>query len=191
MDDYEVRERFKLINEQLKQTSNIYVQGEQARIKSESIEVLIKVLSAAFDKMSAYTSLIVIGGYAAFFSIWSAVEKFVSPEVRLWTFDLMGISILIFVLSETYRITKYSAEMLNWLRVLKETPPAQFQAQQQQLTNKQDQKNVERAKTQRITQLVVTGFAIAAALILFYGIGDTLWKRAQKQDQNRTSQVLY
>src|SRR6266536_3528147 len=93
MDDRENQERLRLMDEQLKQMSKLHVQAEQAKIKSETIEVLTKVMSAAFDKLSSYTSLIVIGGYAAFFSVWSALEKFVSPWVRLWTFGLMGISI--------------------------------------------------------------------------------------------------
>ncbi len=191
MDDRENQERLRLMDEQLKQMSKLHVQAEQAKIKSETIEVLTKVMSAAFDKLSSYTSLIVIGGYAAFFSVWSALEKFVSPWVRLWTFGLMGISILIFVLSETYRITKYSSEMLSWLRILKATSPERFKAQQEELTKVQDRKNVERVKTQRIIQFVVTGLAVVAALILFYGIGEELWKDRYKKWDNHTPALPY
>src|SRR5229473_2851628 len=94
--------------------------------KEEAIKILTQIMGAAFDKMSAYTSLIVIGGYAAFFSVWGVIEKFLPPWIKLTSFGFLTISILIFVLSETFRISTFTTEMQYFLRELRNATPAQI-----------------------------------------------------------------
>ena len=190
MNDRANQERFRAVEEQLKAIGALHAAAAQEKEKSDAIDVLTKIISAAFDKMSAYTSLIVIGGYVAFFSVWGALEKFVNPSIRLWSFGLLGISVFLFVLSETYRITKYTTEMQGWLRSLQNTPPAQFKARQAQLTQIQDQRNVARMSTQKIVQAVIIGFAVVAALILFYGIGEALWAEMQNSADEPISRSI-
>jgi hypothetical protein len=175
MNDSANQERFRAIEEQLKAMAAQQAAAAQERQKAEAIDVLTKIMSAAFDKLSAYTSLIVIGGYAAFFSIWGAVEKFVSPSTRLLSFGFIGFSAFVFVLSETYRLTKYTTEMQGWLRTLQNAPAAQFRARHAELTQMQDRRNVARMRSQRIVQAVVIALAVIGAGILFYGMAEALW----------------
>jgi hypothetical protein len=179
MNDRENQEKFRLIAEELKKLGAAQAAADAEKRKAETINILVKIMSSAFDKMSAYISLIVIGGYAAFFSIWSAVEKFVTPWVRLWTFGFLGMSALLFVLSETYRITKFTTEMQSLLRALRDAPAQNISARHAELMRLHDAKNVKSASTQRILQALIVGLAVIGALILFWGIGQTLWKNAQ------------
>jgi hypothetical protein len=178
MDHRANEEQFRKIEEQFKAISDMQVAATQEKQKAEVMDVLVKLLSVTFDKMSAYTSLIVIGGYAAFFSVWGAVERFVSPSVRLWAFGLVGISALLFVSSETYRSTKFTVEMQRLLRTLKDIPLSEFKQRHDQLTKLLDSRNVQRLGRLRVMHAVTLFPAVIGALVLFCGIAHALWNGA-------------
>ncbi|EJC6960356.1 hypothetical protein MX910_004386 [Vibrio vulnificus] len=64
------------------------------------VEAQIKILTASYDKMAAYTNLVVVAGYATFFGLWNLTKDILSPDQKLWSALLIAISASVFVIFE-------------------------------------------------------------------------------------------
>jgi hypothetical protein len=54
--------------------SEVDQQAPQQSDSSERLfEELVKVISASYDKASAYTNLVMVAGYATFFATWASI----------------------------------------------------------------------------------------------------------------------
>lgn len=80
------------------------VERERQRQASEIVETQIRVVTAAYDRGTAYTNLIVLAGYAGFFALWQMAQQHLSKSEQLWSALLMLISILAFVLFEIVKM---------------------------------------------------------------------------------------
>ncbi len=86
------------------------------------IEILIRILSAVFDKALAYTNVILIAGYVAFFTVWGNVKSLLSPtEMRLTALSVT-ISLLVFVAWEVTKMILSSRNLKGLLEVVNSTP---------------------------------------------------------------------
>jgi len=83
---------------------------QQKNIATEIIENQIKIISALYDKSVTYTNVIIIGGYAGFFGLWSLTKSYLSKEQVLWSAIFIFISIFGFVFFEVVKMifTSYS-----------------------------------------------------------------------------------
>jgi len=70
------------------------------KIAEEIVEANIKIISASYDKMIAYTNLIIIAGYASFFGLWQITKDKLGNSQSIWAALLIAISISVFVLFE-------------------------------------------------------------------------------------------
>jgi hypothetical protein len=74
------------------------VQREESERAAELLrERYVKFSSESFGHAAAYDNVVVIAGYAAFFALWSAVAKDISPLARLTTVSLMGASLMLYI----------------------------------------------------------------------------------------------
>ena len=64
----------------------------------------IKLLSALFDKATAYANLIIMAGYAGFFGLWSFTKDKLTPMQVFWSALFITISASVFVIFETFKI---------------------------------------------------------------------------------------
>jgi len=77
---------------------------EQKELGERIIEVQIKVISTLYDKSIAYTNIIVVAGYAAFFALWSLTRPYLSRSHALWAALFMLVSAATFVFFEVYKM---------------------------------------------------------------------------------------
>jgi len=77
---------------------------EHERQASELADTQIKLLTAVFDKSTAYTNLMIIAGYAGFFSLWQITKDYLSKPQVLWSALLVFISLISFVLFEVTKM---------------------------------------------------------------------------------------
>jgi len=77
---------------------------EQRRLAEAEIETKIKVLSAIYDKASAYTNLMIVAAYAGFFGLWQLAKDTLPKDLARWSALLMLISVVIFVAVEVIKM---------------------------------------------------------------------------------------
>ena len=68
------------------------------------IDRLVKINAASFEAASKYTVLIMAAGYAGLLSLISSIKDKSSPKIIAWSVIFVGISLVIFVLWEIYKM---------------------------------------------------------------------------------------
>src|SRR5688572_20847673 len=84
---------------------------EDAAAGEKIIETQIKIITASYDKAAAYTNLIVVAGYAAFFGLWTLTKPYLPRELALWAALLMLLSAATFVVFEVYKMNVTSRDL--------------------------------------------------------------------------------
>jgi hypothetical protein len=79
--------------------------SEEDEATEKQKDRIVEIQSKLFDKASAYTNLILIGGYAGSFTIWSATKAQLTPRANITTALLLGASLTVFILFEVYKMT--------------------------------------------------------------------------------------
>lgn len=74
------------------------------RQKQEVVDASIKIVTAVYSNAKAYTNVIIIAGYAAFFAMWGFVRADIPLLASLWALLLMAFSAAVFVLFEIYKM---------------------------------------------------------------------------------------
>ena len=82
-----------------------------------TIETYVKIISALYDKGSAYTNLVIVGGYAAFFALWTNSRPLININQARWAAILMLISASIFVIFEVYKMFHSAAHLVRYQNI--------------------------------------------------------------------------
>lgn len=91
---------------------------EEERVASEILDAQIKIVTAAYNQATAYTNLILLGGYAGFFGLWQLTKEYLSREQALWSALLVLVSLLFFILFEVVKMVVSTKATLGKARVL-------------------------------------------------------------------------
>ena len=65
--------------------------------QKKALDAMVDMQSKILDKAIAYTNLIMIGGYAGIFAIWSATRKDLSPKMNIAVALAAGVSLTVFI----------------------------------------------------------------------------------------------
>lgn len=107
-------------------------EAEAERVKA----VLLELQTAAFGLSQTYTTIVIFGGYAAFFAIWGFTKDHLSKEQAYWAALLIGVSVLTFVLFEIFKMVVASFEFWKVRSLLvRELPPAEFLAERKRIAS--------------------------------------------------------
>lgn len=88
-------------------------------------DLLLDVQSQAYGHATTYTAVIIFGGYASLFTIWTYTKDHLSETMTYWVALLLGISVLAFVFFEVFKMLLLSREMLKIRGLLvQKLPPA-------------------------------------------------------------------
>ena len=150
------------------------VDKAQKNETDQRIDIMIKVASALYDKAVAYTNVIILAGYAAFFTVWSTMKAKMSHREMLVAAFCITFSLVFFVFWEVTKMIVNSKSLTGLLNVLK-APPQEFDqrlAEQQ----KADQRLNIRLLRFWIVILVFTVVpGLIAAAVLLWSFGRQLW----------------
>lgn len=81
------------------------INRDQALIAAEISDTQLKIVTATFEKSTAYTNLMLLRGYAGFFGLWQLAKKFLSKQqVVLWATLLVLISLGSFIVFEVAKM---------------------------------------------------------------------------------------
>jgi hypothetical protein len=148
--------------------------GQHAQI----VAVSSGLLQATYDSGTAYLNVVTLGGYAAFFGLWSLLGNDIPLKLKFWSGLLIGVSVLLFV---GFEIIK--AAVLHWqLRKLLQASKTPPQTPLQVLHERQAAWD----SAQQTTVKVVVGIwcvvfpvtiltGMGGALVLLYAFALKLW----------------
>ena len=81
-------------------------------------ELMIEVQTSGFGHAQTYTTVVIFGGYAALFAIWSFTKDFLTDPTVFWVGLLLGTSVLTYVMYEIFAMFRRSVEFLQIRQVL-------------------------------------------------------------------------
>ena len=96
-------------------------QTKYDRILNKYLRMLLKITSHQYDATVKYTNLVIVAGYASFFTIWNGTraEGF-SSIPHLLSATLMGVSVTFFVFFEVYKMQWMTAVIDKNLQCINE-----------------------------------------------------------------------
>jgi len=144
------------------------------REKDERVEIMIRVMSALFDKAAAYTNLIVVAGFAGFFAVWGSMKAHLS-QVEMFTSALcITISLTVFIFWEVFGMLVRSKNLKELLVVLN-TPAAEFQAALAKQQKTEQLRNIWIFRIWTVVLFFTVAPALVAAGLLIFSFGRQLW----------------
>jgi FtsH-binding integral membrane protein len=133
----------------------------QERAAKATTDILVQLVSSLFDRAAAYTTLITAGGYAGAFSIWAFTSEHLSRTATALVALLLGLSLLIFVAYEIYKMIVGAAALLPMARLLNPPkPPDEF------LREFQDFETARKRKGASAIQIAVWIVALVLSVML-------------------------
>lgn len=84
-----------------------------------AIENQKQLLAHLYQRSSAYTQLIIVAGYASFFTVWQLTKSYLSKPVVMFTGICILLSVSVFVLYEVWKMIS-NALLLRSLSILLE-----------------------------------------------------------------------
>ncbi len=99
----------------------------------QRVEAAAKLIASLYDKAVAYTNVVIIAGYAAFFAVWANTKSYLGKRETLWAALLVLISILCFVSWETAKMYITATSLKNLRDEVLNAAPETFTAKLDQL----------------------------------------------------------
>lgn len=92
------------------------------------MDMTIALNADVFDKAAAYDGFILIGGFAAFFTLWSGVAQHLERQTVLLSGFLMMISVLLYVAWHIYRMLTQQHAQIRYAKIVSEAlEPEEFE----------------------------------------------------------------
>jgi hypothetical protein len=154
------------LQKQLQIVSQFQRESELRRKREDTIEVLIRIMSASYDKSVSYTRLFMIGGYASFFAVWAKVYDMFSAFYMGLAGILMFLSVLVFIVWELYKMIFYATNLKALYKVLEEKDPEKFNKNLEHHQMAEKRKSLEQVKIWWLVLIVTVFPALGAAGIL-------------------------
>ena len=138
-------------------------------------EAQLELMTAAFNKGKAYFNMVIVGGYAAFFALWSFVGDLLSDVQRLWSALLIALSIIFFIVWEITQMFSYSRTLLSLAKLVES--PQTFAARIHEHNRNEKQSGTKLALIWIVVFWVTVITAFAGAGILLYAFVLGLWQQ--------------
>lgn len=129
----------------------------------KKIDTLIKIQAALFDKAAAYTNIVIVAGYVAFYAVWSKSEAYISDTWFVLSALLVTFSALTFVCFEVFKSLITREAFKGLIKVL-DAPVEQIDA-------KLDEQKI---NEERLTARVVRAWVVVFPVTLLTGIGGAI-----------------
>ncbi|MDP1700836.1 MAG: hypothetical protein Q8L53_07760 [Aestuariivirga sp.] len=135
---------------------------------NEIKDILLETQTAAFGHAQTYTTVVIFGGYAGLFGIWSFTRESLSEGTNVWVGLLIGISMLTFVSFEIFKMIVHTREHIKVRNLLlAQLTPAQFLSKHASLV-KENNLTIQRVVIPVwVAALIISaGTGVGAAIIL-------------------------
>jgi hypothetical protein len=141
---------------------------QQAELEKR-IETVVKIMAALYDKAAAYTNLVIIAGYAAFFAVWGNMKGQLGKREMLYAALFMSISLIFFILWETIKMVITSITLKSLRKTVLEATPEHFNTKLVELNKAEARLHVKLMYFWFFVLAVTVGFGLLAGGILING----------------------
>ena len=157
------------LNRQIQEIAKIVQAQEQEKYKKDIVEFYTSIISKSYDKASTYSNLIIVAGYALFFTFWANIKNEVNLIDARVSAIYVILSVLCFLLWEI-GVMLYSAKNLKNLQSLKNVPPDKFKEQMQKIIKKNEESEaaITRYWVYELIMTLFCGFAGVIVLMIAY-----------------------
>lgn len=104
------------LSDVVKQMGAAAAQQRQAALAAnqrKAIDAMTEVQGKLIDRAAAYTNLMLLGGYAGFFALWSGTRTSLPEKANIAVAALAGTSLAIFIIFEIYKMVINARRFLN------------------------------------------------------------------------------
>jgi hypothetical protein len=140
----------------------------------QRIDIMIKVASTLYDKAVAYTNVIILAGYAAFFTVWSNMKARMSHTEMLVAAFCITFSLVFFVFWEVTKMIINSKSLTGLLNVLK-APSQEFDQRLAELQKADHKLNIRLLQFWIVFLIFTVVPGLIAAAVLLWSFGRQLW----------------
>jgi hypothetical protein len=141
--------------------------------RNQRIDAKIKVASAMYDKAAAYTNLIILAGYAAFFTVWSTMKARMSNTEMLIAAFCVTFSLVFFVFFEVARMVVSAKSLTGLAKVLK-APRQEFDQKLAEQETAAQRLNISFIKVWIVIMVLTVVPGLVAAAVLLWSFGRQL-----------------
>jgi hypothetical protein len=144
-------------------------------------DCIIEIQSKLFDKAVAYSNLIMLGGYAGAFAIWSYTKPQLPERANIIVAFLLGISLAVFIFFEVFKMATNARHFLRVTNDLKTaTTPKDFLDKWKFIEVDEAKASLIATRVWALNLIICVGTALGATVILFYNffaflVGLRLW----------------
>lgn len=135
------QEQLKLLSETYQQQQRLQAEKAAAEEHEKRLEATIHVLSALYDKAAAYTNVVIIGGYAVAFTIWTTMKPGLTKREILWSGLLFLFSALTFIMWECSMMIYNSQNFRGYAKAL-EAKPSDFESEMKKVRTLEEKRNI-------------------------------------------------
>lgn len=139
--------------------------------QDEKVELLIQLQASGFEKSTAYTNIILLGGYAGAFTLIQATKEFIPDRALIFSALLLAFSVVVFCGWEVAKMIYYAWHNQKVIPLLnKQLSPEEFFRQLRELQNAENQSLIRIGHWWRIVLIlsVIPGFSAGAILLYNY-----------------------
>lgn len=156
---------------------------DEEKAKQETIDVLIKIQGAVFEKATAYTNVVILAGYAGILTIWGSLKSEFPVKANIAIALSAGVSLLLFVSWEVYKMIVSSHRMVAVAQLINKTmEPNEFSAALKRIQLENDKASVRLIIPWYIFLILTIVPAVVSVGLLFYNfvaglLGWPFWPR--------------
>ncbi|MEP9352913.1 hypothetical protein ABLE93_04855 [Xanthobacter sp. KR7-65] len=137
--------------------------------KREAIEAIVEIQGKLYERAAAYMNLMLLGGYAGAFTIWSNTANNLSERANIAVGLSLGISISTYIFFEVYKMIVTSFRFIRMRKLVNsDLPPEDFLKRTLALYKREVKPDPAFIPVWMGAVFVALTGAVAAFILLFY-----------------------
>ncbi|MCP8939385.1 hypothetical protein NK718_12745 [Alsobacter sp. SYSU M60028] len=154
------------------------LEGEELKKHvKERQAIFVEILSKTYDRAAAYTNVVLIGGYAAAFTIWSNTKMFLPKSATLWTGGLLLLSLSAFVFFEVIKMVLNAKLFLSMYSLaLSEQEPVAFERKVKEAQLAEQRLSVVMVRWWILTLIICVPSALVSLFILIVSYATAIYR---------------
>lgn len=142
------------IQKSIQEIAELHEMQRQEKFKKDMVDFYTSIIAKSYEKASAYSKLIIMGGYAIYFTFWANVKNEVNSIWANRSAVLLIFSVLFFILWEIGTMI-CSSLVFRRISALSKVPPDKFEDEMKKVTKEGELFEVRYARFW-IFQLIIT-----------------------------------
>lgn len=143
-------------------------------VDRKMLEAHKELVAHAYSQAQAYTNLIMVAGYAGYFTLWGFIRDYLTRATEFWSALLLSVSLSGFVLWEVYCMYCRSQSLLSLSRPIKK--PEHFKELLEKHESDERERDITLGRLWIFQLFFVAGTGFAAVIIMISALVHCIWR---------------